>query len=76
MRDKCIAFIFCYLLMANRLNAASGAGEDSSNIFTWIFLGMIGLIVAVLLIPATRSILGLARGVEKRSEAAEEKVPK
>jgi len=45
--------------------AASGAREDSSNLFVWIFLGMCAFIVVVQLFPAIMMIIGFASGVKK-----------
>lgn len=45
--------------------AASGAREDSSNLFVWIFLGMCALIVVVQLFPAIMMVIGFASGVKK-----------
>lgn len=52
--------------------AASGAGEDSSNIFVGIFIAMVGLMVAVLLVPAAKAVWGLIRSTEERAEPAGE----
>ncbi|MSM39763.1 MAG: hypothetical protein GJT30_09125 [Geobacter sp.] len=49
--------------------AASGAREDSSNLFVWIFLGMCALIVVVQLFPAIMMIVGFASGVKKSPSA-------
>jgi hypothetical protein len=56
--------------------AASGARDDNSSIFIWIFFGMTGLIVAVLLVPALRLLLGIIGSVEDTDETVEEKVPR
>jgi len=45
--------------------AASGAREDSSNLFVWIFLGMCAFIVVVQLFPAIMMIIGFVSGVKK-----------
>jgi hypothetical protein len=43
--------------------AASGAREDSSGIFVWVFLGFCALIVIVQVIPAVLLMFGLAKGL-------------
>lgn len=75
MRAVTMSLLFA-ALNTGRASAASGAGEDSSSIFTWIFFGIVGLIIAVLLVPAAKSLRNLARNVETKSETAEEKVPR
>lgn len=52
--------------------AASGAREDNSGIFAWVFLGLCALIVIGQLAPAIMMMLGFAKGVAKeaKSEAA------
>ncbi len=47
--------------------AASGAREDNSGIFTWIFLGFCALIVVMQLMPAVLMMLGIAKGLRKES---------
>jgi len=47
--------------------AASGAREDNSGIFVWIFLGFCVLIVALQLMPAVMLMLGMAKGLRKES---------
>lgn len=63
-------------LNARLAQAASGAGEDSSSVFTWIFFGMMGLIIAVLLVPAVNMLRDLAGEVEEDSDPLEEKLPR
>jgi len=44
--------------------AASGAREDSSGIFVWIFLGFCALIVVAQIIPAILLTFGMAKGIK------------
>lgn len=54
--------------------AASGAREDNSGVFVWIFLGFCALIIVAQLIPAVLTMLGIAKGVkESFGEKAEVK---
>jgi hypothetical protein len=50
--------------------AASGAREDNSGLFVWIFLGFCALIIVAQLMPAVLMMLGFAKamGKEKVSE--------
>jgi hypothetical protein len=43
--------------------AASGAGEEGSGIFVWIFLGFCALIIAAQIIPAVLLMFGMVKGV-------------
>ena len=43
--------------------AASGAHEDSSGFFVWIFLGFCALIVVAQVVPAILLMLGVAKGI-------------
>jgi hypothetical protein len=43
--------------------AASGAREDSSGIFVWVFLGFCALIIVAQVIPAVLLMVGMAKGV-------------
>jgi hypothetical protein len=43
--------------------AASGAREDSSGIFVWVFLGFCAMIVVAQVIPAVLLMVGMARGI-------------
>jgi hypothetical protein len=43
--------------------AASGAHEDGSGIFVWVFLGFCALIVVAQLIPAAMLMFGMVKGV-------------
>lgn len=52
--------------------AASGAREDNSGIFVWVFLGFCALVVVLQLMPAVLMLLGFAKGLQKES-AAEQK---
>ena len=49
--------------------AASGAGEEGSGIFVWIFLGFFAVIVVGQLIPAVMLITGLVKGIASKKEA-------
>ncbi len=52
--------------------AASGAREDNSGIFVWIFLGFCALIVVAQLVPALLMMLGFAKGLKKEQPMAKE----
>ena len=52
--------------------AASGAGEEGSGIFVWIFLGFFAVIVVGQLIPAIMLITGLVKGVIAKAETKTE----
>ena len=56
--------------------AASGAREDNSGIFVWVFLGFCALIVAAQLIPAIMVTLGFAKGISKEKEVAHQTATK
>ncbi len=56
--------------------AASGAREDNSGMFVWIFLGFCALIVAAQLIPAVMVTLGFAKGISKEREVAHQTATK
>ena len=43
--------------------AASGAREDNSGIFVWLFLGFCALIIVAQLVPAVLTMIGMAKGV-------------
>ena len=43
--------------------AASGAAEEGSGIFVWIFLGFFALIVVGQLVPAVMLLTGLVKGI-------------
>jgi hypothetical protein len=54
--------------------AASGAREEGSGIFVWIFLGFFAVIVVGQLIPAVMLITGLVKGITAKTVVkAEEK---
>lgn len=44
--------------------AATGAREDNSGLFVWIFLGFCALIVVAQVIPAILLMFGMAKGVK------------
>ena len=52
--------------------AASGAGEEGSGIFVWIFLGFFAMIVVGQLVPAVMLITGLIKGLASKKEAKTE----
>ena len=58
--------------------AASGAREDSSGIFVWVFLGFCALIVVAQVIPAVLLMVGMAKGIGSvvKEEMAEAKAHK
>ena len=43
--------------------AASGAHEDNSGIFVWVFLGFCALIVVAQIVPAVLLMTGMVKGV-------------
>lgn len=43
--------------------AASGAHEDGSGLFVWVFLGFCALIVVAQVVPALLLMFGMAKGV-------------
>jgi hypothetical protein len=47
--------------------AASGAREDNSGVFAWIFLGFCAMIVVGQLLPAVMVMLGFAKGVKREA---------
>lgn len=53
--------------------AASGAREDNSGIFVWVFLGFCALIIIAQMMPAIMILLGFAKGVKKEKESSPEK---
>lgn len=57
-------------------STALGAGgrEDSSGIFVWIFLAFCALIIVAQLIPSILMLFGMAKGLGKKQEPAEESV--
>lgn len=52
--------------------AASGASDEGSGIFVWIFLGFFAVIVVGQLIPAVMLITGLVKGVIAKAETKTE----
>ena len=52
--------------------AASGAGEEGSGIFVWIFLGFFAMIVVGQLVPAVMLMTGLVKGVIAKAEVKTE----
>lgn len=59
---------------ASSAYAASGAREDNSGIFVWVFLGMCALIVVAQIVPALLILMGLVKGMEKKKEPATQSV--
>jgi len=55
--------------------AASGAREDNSGVFVWVFLGFCALIVVAQVIPAVLLMFGMAKGIKSvvKEEMAEAK---
>ena len=49
--------------------AASGAADDGSGLFVWIFLGFFALIIVGQLVPAIMLITGLVKGITSKTEA-------
>jgi len=49
--------------------AASGAREDNSGLFVWIFLGFCALIIVAQLMPAVLMVLGFAKAMGKEKAA-------
>lgn len=45
--------------------AASGAREDNSGVFVWIFLGFCALIIVAQMVPAVLTMLGIVKGVKE-----------
>jgi len=45
--------------------AASGAREDNSGVFVWIFLGFCALIIVAQMVPAILTMVGAAKGVRE-----------
>lgn len=73
MRATAFAFL-CAMVCTETTHAASGAAEDSAGVFIWIFIGMVGLILAVLLVPTARSIRRLVADTEKQADTVEERL--
>jgi hypothetical protein len=66
--------IVAALCSASTAFAATGAREDNSGIFVWIFLGMCALIVVAQIMPALLILTGLVKGMERKKETATETV--
>jgi hypothetical protein len=52
--------------------AASGASDEGSGIFVWIFLGFFAMIVVGQLVPAIMLMTGLVKGITSKTEAKTE----
>ena len=52
--------------------AASGAADDGSGLFVWIFLGFFALIIVGQLVPAFMLITGLVKGIASKTEVKSE----
>lgn len=52
--------------------AASGASDEGSGVFVWIFLGFFAVLVVGQLIPAVMFITGLVRGITAKAESKTE----
>jgi hypothetical protein len=52
--------------------AASGAGDEGSGIFVWIFLGFFAVIVVGQLVPAVMLVTGLVKGIIAKTEVKTE----
>ncbi|GLI37422.1 hypothetical protein KI811_13065 [Geobacter hydrogenophilus] len=72
MKRSLAQAIAVWLGMAVPALAASGAREDNSGIFVWIFLGFCALIVVAQLLPALLMMLGFAKGLKKEQPMAKE----
>ena len=64
---KTLALIMGTLTPATAF-AASGAREDSSGLFVWIFLGFCALIVVAQLIPAVLLMFGMVKGIAAKRD--------
>lgn len=53
---------------ASAVLAATGAREDNSGLFVWVFLGFCALIIVAQLIPAIMVALGFAKAIGKHKE--------
>lgn len=74
MKASAAGFLAAYLGSVATAFAASGAREDNSGVFVWIFLGFCALIVVAQLVPAVLTMFGMAKGVaEGMKEKAEAK---
>ena len=52
--------------------AASGASDEGSGIFVWIFLGFFAMIIVGQLVPAVMLMTGLVKGVIAKTEVKTE----
>ena len=52
--------------------AASGASDEGSGIFVWIFLGFFAMIVVGQLVPAVMLMTGLVKGIIAKAETKTE----
>ena len=52
--------------------AASGASDEGSGIFVWIFLGFFAVIIVGQLVPAVMLMTGLVKGVIAKAEVKTE----
>ena len=68
---KALATIMGIIAPATAL-AASGAGEEGSGLFVWIFLGFFALIVVGQLVPAAMLITGLVKGITSKKDVKTE----
>jgi hypothetical protein len=68
---KAIATIMGIIAPATAF-AASGAGDEGSGIFVWIFLGFFAMIVVGQLVPAIMLMTGLVKGITSKTEAKTE----
>jgi len=64
---KTLAMVIGILAPATAF-AASGAREDSSGLFVWIFLGFCALIVVAQLIPAVLLMFGMVKGIAAKRD--------
>jgi hypothetical protein len=44
--------------------AASGASENESGMFVWVFLGLLAMIVVAQVIPAILLMFGMVKGIK------------
>lgn len=56
--------------------AATGASEEGSGVFVWIFLGLCALIVVSQIIPAVLLMFGMAKGIKSVVKGEVEEVKK
>lgn len=68
---KALAMIMGIIAPATAL-AASGASEEGSGIFIWIFFGFFAVIAVFQLIPAVMLVTGLVKGITAKSQAKTE----